>query len=106
MIRKAFLMEVKPGKIDEYEKSHNPIWPELYQALKAHGVHNYSIFYHEKTNQLFGYMEIENETKLKKIAETAVCKKWWLYMKTFLISDRNNTQKAKEEEMREVFYID
>ena len=30
----AFLMEVKPGKIDEYEKSHNPVWPELQEIMK------------------------------------------------------------------------
>ena len=105
MIRKAFLMEVKPGKIDEYEKSHNPIWPELHQAMKAHGIHNYSIFYHAKTNQLFGYVEIEDEEKLKKMAKNEVCKKWWLYMTNFLVADRKDAPKAKEEEMREVFYM-
>ena len=105
MIRKAFLMEVKPGKIDEYEKSHNPIWPELLRALKAHGLHNYSIFHHEKTNQLFGYVEIEDEEKLKEMAEMDVCKEWWLFMKNFLVSDSREAPKAKEEEMREVFYM-
>jgi L-rhamnose mutarotase len=105
MIRKAFLMEVQPGKIDEYEKAHNPIWPELHQALKAYGLHNYSIFYHEKTNQLFGYVEVEDEEKLKKMAENAACKKWWLFMKNFLVSDSADAPKAKEEAMREVFYM-
>ena len=41
MIRKAFLMEVKPGMIDGYEKSHNSIWPELHEVVKAHEAHNY-----------------------------------------------------------------
>ena len=45
--------------------------------MKAHGIHNYSIFYHAKTNQLFGYLEIEDEEKLEKMAENDVCKKWW-----------------------------
>jgi L-rhamnose mutarotase len=105
MIRKAFLMEVKPGKIDEYEKSHNPIWPELHRVLKEHGLHNYSIFYHEKTGQLVGCVEIEDEDKLKKMAETDVCKKWWLFMKNFLVSESPEAPKAKEEEMREIFYM-
>ena len=105
MIRKAFLMEVKPGKIDEYEKSHKPIWPELHRALKAHGLHNYSIYYHEKTNQFVGYVEIEDEKKLKEMAKMEVCKKWWLFMKNFLVSDSEESPKAKEEEMREVFYM-
>jgi len=105
MIRKAFLMEVKPGKINEYVKSHNPIPDDLRRAMKAHGLHNYSIFYHKKTNQLFGYVEIEDEGKLKKMAELEVCKKWWLQMTNFLVSARPGDLKAKEEEMQEVFFM-
>jgi L-rhamnose mutarotase len=104
MIRKAFLMEVKPGHIDDYEKAHNPIWPELQKTLKEHGIHNYSIFFHEKTNQLFGYLEIEDEEKLKNLAVDETCKKWWLQMKSFLVSEEENAPKAKEEELRQVFY--
>lgn len=65
----------------------------------------YWSFYHAKTNQLFGYMEVEDEEKLKKMAELEVCKRWWLAMKKFLVSDRADAPKAKEEEMREVFYM-
>lgn len=106
MIRKAFLMEVKPGKVNEYEKSHNPIPPELHRTLKAHGIHNYSIFYDAKTNQLFGYMEVENEEKLKKLSENETCRKWWLYMKNFLVSEKAEAPKAKEREMRQIFFIE
>ena len=42
MIRKAFLMRLKPGCQAEYARRHHPIWPELQAALKAHGAHNYS----------------------------------------------------------------
>ena len=106
MLRKAFLMEVKPGEISEYEKTHNPIWRELHGVLKSHGVCNYSIFYHEKTNQLFGYLEVEDEKRFRKIGESEVCRKWWLYMKNFLVSGSEEDQKAKEEELREIFHID
>jgi L-rhamnose mutarotase len=106
MIRKAFLMEVKPGKIEDYEKSHNPVWPELEKIMKAHGISNYSIFHHAKTNLLFGYLEIEDEDKTKKMADNPVCKKWWLHMKDFLVSDRPGAPKAKEDEMRQVFHMD
>jgi L-rhamnose mutarotase len=53
MIRKAFVMSVNAGAEDEYERCHNPIWPELEQILKAHGVSNYSIFLNPDTRQLF-----------------------------------------------------
>ena len=44
MVRKAFLMTLKPGHQAEYQRRHNPIWPELQQVLREHGVRNYSIF--------------------------------------------------------------
>ena len=54
MIRKAFVMSVNAGQETEYERRHRPIWPELEAVLKSHGVHNYSIFLHAETRQLFG----------------------------------------------------
>lgn len=105
MLRKAFLMKVKPGRIAEYEKRHNPIWPELHQLLKDHGVHNYSIFYHEGTSQLFGYAEIEEEAKLAELGNNEICRKWWFEMKEYLVSESEDSPKAVEEPMREVFHI-
>src|SRR5438477_35711 len=55
MIRKAFIMSVNAGQEGEYERRHRPIWKELEETLKAHGVHNYSIYLHPQTRQLFGY---------------------------------------------------
>jgi L-rhamnose mutarotase len=106
MIRKAFLMKLKDGKVDEYEKLHNPIWPELYDVLKSHGVYNYSIFHESKSNLLLGYMEIENEEKFNEICKSETCQKWWLNMKNYLESDSKESTKAKEEALREVFHID
>ena len=48
-IRQAFVMSVNPGAKEEYEKRHNPIWPELEKVLKDHAVSNYSIFLHRET---------------------------------------------------------
>ena len=68
MIRKAFVMSVNPGQYKEYERRHNPIWPELEQVLKSHGVSNYSIFLDPPRNQLFAYVEIEDEARWAAIA--------------------------------------
>jgi L-rhamnose mutarotase len=35
MIRKAFVMQVNPDAHEEYQRRHNPIWPELEAVLKA-----------------------------------------------------------------------
>lgn len=104
MIRKAFVMSVTPGMEEEYQKRHSPIWAELHQTLTAHGVHNYSIFLLPQTRQLFGYAEIEDQARWDAIAQTAICKKWWAYMKEVMPSNPDNSPKSAE--LKEVFHID
>ena len=104
MIRKAFVMSVEAGREQEYEQRHRPIWPELEQVLREHGVHNYSIFLHEETRQLFGYAEIEDEEKWAAIARTEVCRKWWKHMKEIMPSNSDNSPVSQP--LREVFHLD
>lgn len=104
MIRKAVVMGVNPDRHEEYQKRHSPIWPELEFTLKAHGVHNYSIYLDPQTHQLFGYAEIESEERWKAIAQTAICKKWWAYMRDIMPSNPDNSPIAKD--LKEVFHID
>ena len=103
MIRKAFVMSVNEGCEEEYERRHNPIWPELEAALREHGVRNYSIFLHPATRQLFAYAEIESEERWAAVAETEVCQRWWAYMRGLMPSNPDHSPVA--EELREVFHI-
>ncbi len=61
MKRKASIMFVHQDKYEEYKQRHDDIWPEMAEALKAHGAHHYSIFLDEETGRLFAYLEIEDE---------------------------------------------
>jgi len=103
-IRKSFVMSVNPGQEKEYEKRHRPIWPELEAVLKQHGVHNYSIFLHAETRQLFAYAEIEDEARWQAIAQTPECQKWWRHMGD--IMPGNPDQSPKSTPLREVFHLD
>jgi L-rhamnose mutarotase len=104
MIRKSFVMSVNAGQEAEYERRHRPIWPELERVLKAHGVHNYSIFLHAPTRQLFGYVEIEDEARWATIAQTAECRRWWKHMSDVMPSNPDHSPVSAE--LREVFHID
>src|SRR5438552_2993596 len=90
-IRKAFLMTLKPGHQNDYEKRHNPIWPELQVVLKEHGVNNYSIFLNRHTDQLFAYAEIESEVSWQQLAQTEICQRWWAYMKDLMLTNPDNS---------------
>jgi L-rhamnose mutarotase len=104
MIRKSFVMSVNAGSEEEYERRHSPIWPELEQVLRSHGVHNYSIFMHPGTRQLFGYVEIEDEEGWNAIAQTEICQKWWAHMTDVMPTNADNSPVARE--LKEVFHLD
>jgi L-rhamnose mutarotase len=104
MIRKAFLMTLKPGCQAEYERRHNPIWLELQTVLKEHGVSNYSIFLDRRTDQLFGYVEIESELRWQQIAQTEVCQLWWAHMKDLMLTNPDDSPVTTE--LAAVFHLD
>lgn len=104
MIRKAFVMRVHAGHEAEYARRHGPIWAELEAVLKAHGVHNYSIFLHPETRQLFGYVEIEDEARWAAIAQTEVCQRWWRHMSEIMPANPDNSPVSRE--LKEVFHLE
>ncbi len=104
MIRKAFMMQVHAGHETEYERRHNPIWPELEAVLHQHGVHNYSIYLEPESRRLFAYCEIESEDRWNAIAQTTAARKWWAYMRDLMPSHPDNSPVAAP--LREVFPID
>lgn len=103
MIRKAFLMMLKPGNQEEYERRHNPIWPELQQVLKKHGVNNYSIFLDRRADRLFAYAEIESERLWQEIARTEICQRWWAHMRDLMLTEPDNSPSAVS--LDEVFHL-
>ena len=103
MIRKAFLMTLKPGNQEEYEKRHNPIWPELEEVLKNHGVKNYTIFLDRDTDRLFAYAEIESEELWQQIANTEPCRRWWAHMKDLMLTNADDSPVAVP--LLEVFHL-
>ncbi|HVU31989.1 MAG TPA: L-rhamnose mutarotase [Opitutaceae bacterium] len=103
MIRKAFVMSVNAGSETEYARRHQPIWADLAAVLKSHGAHNYSIFLHEETRQLFGYVEIESEERWNAVAKTEVCQRWWKHMRDVMPSNPDNSPVSRE--LKEVFHL-
>ena len=104
MLRKAFLMTLKPGNQAEYEARHNPIWPELQEVLKSHGVTNYSIFLQRESERLFAYAEIESEELWRQIAANEVCRRWWTHMKDLMFTNPDDSPVVVD--LDEVFHID
>lgn len=84
-------MKVYPDKHEEYKKRHDELWPELEKEMKQHGCLNYTIWLDEETHFLFGYLEIEDESKWEKLPATEINKKWWNYMKDIMDTNKDNS---------------
>ena len=101
---KGFKMKLYPGMEEEYKKRHNELWDEMKDMIHEHGGKNYSIFLDRDTNMLFGYIEIENEEKWKKGAETAINRKWWHYMAD--IMETNEDESPVSWDLNLMFHLD
>lgn len=104
MIRKAFVMSVNAGCDAEYERRHNPIWPELEATLLAHGVRTYSIFRHPETRQLFAYVEFADLARWEAVAQTEVCRRWWKHMREIMPANPDDSPVSSE--LPEVFHLE
>jgi len=73
--RSAFVLQVKPEKVEEYVEAHRNVWPEMLDALRAAGIRNYTIFRHG--NQMFGYFEADDlEAAARHMADQEVNARW------------------------------
>ena len=73
--RSAFVLRVRPERMDDYVAAHRDVWPEMLAALQGAGIRNYSIF--RAGNQVFGYFEADDlEAAAQFLAEQPVCTRW------------------------------
>lgn len=56
--RSAFVLRVRPDKLEEYLEAHRNVWPELLSALRESGIRNYTIF--RRGTEMFGYFESDD----------------------------------------------
>ena len=73
--RSAFVLRVRPDRIDDYVAAHRDVWPEMLGALRGAGIRNYTIF--RDGNQVFGYFEADDlEAAARFLADQPVCTRW------------------------------
>jgi L-rhamnose mutarotase len=56
MQRVCFVLKVKKDMVEDYKRIHADVWPEMLDALRRCGWHNYSIFL-RPDGLLIGYLE-------------------------------------------------
>lgn len=90
-MKKAFKMKLYEGMVEQYEKNHNNVFPELEKLFSESGVKEYTIWFDEETNYLFGYLDVENIKLWDEIPNTKACKKWWEFMAPIMETNEDNS---------------
>jgi len=106
MTRVCFLLKVRTEKLDEYRRRHQQVWPEMLDALRAAGWHNYSLFL-RPDGLLVGYLETPDfEQARARMQDHPVNARWQADMAPFFESLEQGTADASMMPLDEVFHLD
>jgi len=100
--RSAFVLHVKPNKIDEYVEAHAHVWPEMLQALREAGIRNYSIF--RSGTDIFGYFESDDLDRAAAYMEAQDVNARWQDTMAELLEQR--VPDAGPQALEEIFRLD
>lgn len=107
MKRVGFLLKVKAQRVEEYKKRHEEVWPEMKEALRRNGWHNYTLFMRED-GLLFGYFETEESftTALEGMDNEDVNARWQASMSPYFEAPPGSRPDQNMVELEEVFHLD
>jgi L-rhamnose mutarotase len=80
MRRFGQIVRVKPDRIEDYERIHAAVWPEVLATIHACNIRNYSIFRHGTL--LFAYFEYIGDdyaADTQKMAADPKTQEWWTH---------------------------
>jgi L-rhamnose mutarotase len=107
MRRVAFLLKVRQDKIAEYKARHEAVWPEMLEALRRNGWHNYSLFLQDD-GLLFGYFETPEglQAALAGMSTEQINARWQDFMAPYFESLGGAHADEQMLELKEVFHLE
>ena len=105
MQRICFVLQVKRDRLEEYKKRHQQVWPEMLDALRSTGWHNYSLFLRDD-GMLIGYLETPDfEKALNGMAALDVNARWQAEMKDFFEDPEGREADRQMQPLEPVFFL-
>jgi L-rhamnose mutarotase len=106
MQRVCFLLKVRQDRLQEYAERHSSVWPDMLDALRSTGWHNYSLFLRDD-GLLVGYFETPDlQAALDGMAATDVNARWQSEMAPFFDSLDGRRPDEAFLTLTEVFHLD
>jgi L-rhamnose mutarotase len=105
MKRVGFQFKIRPDRLEAYKEQHLHVWPDMLQALRDAGWHNYSLFI-RPDGLVFGYFETEENfsTAQAKMTAKEVNMRWQEFMSPY--TDANARPDESFVELEEYFHLD
>ena len=105
MERVCFLLQVKKDRLEEYKKKHEAVWPEMLDALRKTGWHNYSLFLRDD-GLLVGYLETPDFQKaVAGMQEKEINDRWQEMMAPFFEDIGDKKADTSMASLEQVFYL-
>ena len=105
MQRICFVLQVKKERIEEYKQRHRSVWPEMKDALRDTGWHNYSLFL-RADGMLVGYLETESFERARAgMAALEVNARWQREMAGFFVQPEGLLPDQAMQPLEEVFHV-
>ncbi|MGI8748064.1 MAG: L-rhamnose mutarotase [Deinococcus sp.] len=105
-VRVCFLLQVRPERLAEYRELHREVWPDMLEALRGSGWHNYSLFL-GRDGLLVGYFETPSlEAALAGMAGREVNLRWQAEMAPFFVDPGDARPDQGFLRLEEVFHLD
>jgi len=105
MKRIGFQFKVRKDRLGDYKERHKNVWPEMLDALRETGWHNYTLFMRED-GLIFGYFETEDSlaTAQAGMAAKEINARWQESMSSFM--DAKARPDETFVELEEYFHLD
>ena len=105
-MRVCFLLKIKVEKAEDYRKRHAEVWPEMEQALRETGWHNYSLFLADD-GLLVGYLETDDlQQSLSEMAAQDVNTRWQREMAEYFADLNGRRPDEGFLQLEQVFHLD
>ena len=105
MPRYAFKLRIKADRIDDYDREHRRVWPELLAKLKDVGISNYSIF--RRGQDLVLSLDVEDfEKAWDELDRDPVNRRWQEFMTPLFEAVPDKQEGERFAMMREVFRLE
>ena len=106
MQRVCFLLKVRQERMEEYVERHAEVWPEMLDALRETGWHNYSLFLRDD-GLLIGYLETPDfQAALDGMAGREINERWQNDMAPFFETLDGRHADESMVPLQEVFHLD